>query len=101
MNVPPIFSDVNDAAKKGTYTIQSYKFIYRRKTVTEDEQGNLSPTTSISSQAFYDASPLPDIWVKTIREELKQGEELYFFDIIVKDNLGRIMYAHDLKIQIK
>lgn len=92
---------VNDVAKKGIYIIQSYQFLYRKRTVKEDEQGNVSPTTSISSQAFYDSKPLPEIWVRTIREDLKAGEELYFFDIIVKDNLGRIMYAPDLKIMTK
>ncbi len=92
---------VSDAANKGTYTVQSYQFLYKKRTVTEDEQGNISPTTSVVSQAFYSSKPLPAIWIKTIREDLKQGEELCFFDIIVKDNLGRIMYAHDLKIQIK
>ncbi len=92
---------VNDAAKKGIYTVQSYQFLYKKRTVKEDEQGNVSPTTSISSQAFYDSKPLPEIWVRTIREDLKPGEELYFFDIIVKDNLGRIMYAPNLKIMTK
>lgn len=89
---------VNDLDKKGTYTVQSYQFIYRKRTVSEDEQGKAYPTTSISSQSFTDAGPLPEIWSKTIREDLKPGEELYFFDIIIKDNLGRIMYAPDLKI---
>ncbi len=34
---------------------------------------------------------------KVIQEELSKGEEIIFFDIIVKDEKGRVMYAPNLK----
>ncbi len=88
-------------AKAGAYTIQSYQFLYRRRIVTEDEMGNPVPSSSIVSQQFYNGNPLPEIWVKTIREDLKKNEEIYFFDIMVKDAQGRLMQAPDVKIMIK
>lgn len=87
--------------KKMDYKVTSYQFMYKRKAVTEDEKtGKVSPTTSISADRFT-GSPLPELWIKTIRERVTSGEELFFFDIIVKDNLGRLMYAPNIRIQVK
>ena len=87
--------------KKNEYSISSYQFLYRRRVVTEDEKtGKVSPASSISSNRFK-TTPLPELWVNTIREELKPGEELYFFDVIAKDAQGRVMYASNLKIMVK
>jgi hypothetical protein len=86
--------------KKNEYSISSYQFLYKRKVVTEDEKtGKISNANSILSNLFK-TTPLPDLWVKTIRQQVKAGEELYFFDIIVKDSQGRVMYAPSLKILI-
>ena len=72
-----------------------------KKTVTEDEQtGKVSPATSMVADRFT-ATPLPGLWINKIREELKAGEELYFFDVIAKDAKGRVMYASSLKIMIQ
>ena len=78
------------------YKISSYQVLYKQIAVTEDESGKALPTTSVKSSRFS-ASPLPDIWVKVIKEELMKGEEIMFFDIIVKDEKGRVMYAPNLK----
>ncbi len=87
--------------KKNEYTVTSYQFLYRKKTVTEDEQtGKVSPATSIVADRFT-TTPLPGLWINKIREELKTGEELYFFDVIAKDTQGRVMYASSLKIMVQ
>lgn len=87
--------------KKSAYTVSSYQFLYRKKGVTENEEtGKVSPTSTIVSQRFK-TSPLPLTWVETIRQEVKPGEELYFFDVIAKDAQGRVMYAPDFKIMVR
>lgn len=87
--------------KKGVYTISSYQCLYKRKAVTEDEEsGKVSPITSIVVQRFT-ATPLSEIWRKTITEQLKPGEEISFFDIVVKDAQNRLMFAPALKMIIK
>ena len=86
--------------KKKEYSISSYQFLYRKKGVTEDEEGKVTPTTSISSDRFK-VSPLPDIWVNLIRGQVKAGEEFFFFDVIAKDAQGRVMYAPNLKLVIR
>lgn len=87
--------------KKAAYIITSYQCLYKRKAVTEDEEsGKVSPTTSIVVQQFR-TTPLSEIWRKTISEQLKPGEEITFFDIVVKDAQNRLMFAPSVKIIVK
>ncbi len=87
--------------KKNNYAISSYQLLYKRRAVTEDEEtGKVTPTTSMVANLFRE-TPLPELWKKNITEQLRSGEELFFFDIIAKDAQGRLMFAPDLKIKIK
>lgn len=87
--------------KGNEYKLTYYEFLYKRIAIKEDEAtGKISPTTTISADHFT-TSPLPSLWKKIIKEELKPGEELYFFDIIVKNAQGVSMYAPTLKILIQ
>ena len=87
--------------KKNVYTISSYRFMYRRRAVTEDEAtGKVTPIVSNVSDLFRE-TPLPARWKNIIVEQIRAGEELYFFDIIAKDAQGRLMFAPTLSIKIK
>ena len=88
-------------AKNVVYTLSSYQFLYKKIVTTEDENtGKTSKTSSIKSSLFK-TSPLPEMWLNAVRENLNRGEELFFFAIVVKDPQGRIMYAPDLKLILK
>ncbi len=87
--------------KKVSYTINSYQFLYRRKDVAQDEAtGAVTPTQTISANVFR-FTPLPEVWQNSIRDQLQSGEELHYFDVIVKDNQGRLFFAPELKIKIR
>jgi len=87
--------------KKNSYPISSYQFAYTRIGVTEDEEtGKTSPQTGMVADRFI-ATPLPAIWQSNIIEQLQKGEQLYFFDIIVKDKQGHLFFAPELKITIQ
>lgn len=97
INMPLTITD----DKKIVYSISSYQLMYKRRAVTEDEEtGKVSPTTSNVTELFRE-TPLPAFWKKNITEQLRAGEELYFFDIIAKDAQGRLMFAPELKIKTK
>lgn len=86
---------------KGVYTISSYIFIYKRLGVTEDEQtGKVSPTTNIVANTFT-STPLPQIWIDQVRDQVKAGDELHFVDVIAKDAKGQVMYAPNLKLIVR
>ncbi|MEO7265278.1 MAG: hypothetical protein ABIW38_10215 [Ferruginibacter sp.] len=88
-------------AKKYNYSISSYQFMYMKKGVTEDEQtGKVTPVTSAVSNIFK-TTPLSPIWIKSIQEQVKPGDELFFFDIIVKDAAGKLHYAPTLRLIVK
>ena len=86
--------------KKNVYTISSYQCMYKRKAVTENEEtGKITPITSMVADVFK-ATPLPEIWKKIITEQLRPGEEIFFFDVVVKDAQGRLMFAPNLKLTV-
>lgn len=87
--------------KKISYVISSYQFMYKKLGVTEDEQsGKVTPASSVVADLFR-STPLPRIWVKNISEQLKPGEEFYFFDVVARDMQGHLFFAPTLKIKIK
>lgn len=87
--------------KKNIYAISSYQLMYKRKAVTEDEvTGKVTPVTSNVAELFR-ATPITPLWKNILIEQMKPGDELYFFDIIAKDAQGRYMFAPELKIKIK
>jgi hypothetical protein len=84
-----------------TYTVTYYQVIYKRQAVTEDEKtGKISPIVYPVIQNFTQ-TPLPPLWIKILKDELLPKEELFFFDIIVRDMKGNVFYAPNLKIQTK
>ncbi len=87
--------------KRNIYTISSYRAMYKRRGVTEDEQtGKVSPVMSNVSELFR-TTPLSTLWIKILSEQMRPGEELYFYDIVAKDAQGRLMFAPELRIKIK
>jgi hypothetical protein len=88
-------------AQNHNYPISSYRFLYRKKSVVlNDETGKKEETYSITADRF-DSTPLPKVWINNIQGRLQPGEQLYFFDIVVKDKQGRDFYAPELKMTIK
>ena len=88
-------------AKKNIYTIDSYHFLYKRKGVIQDEKTGKKSTTFTIVSDFFKTTPLPKTWTDNIKDGFQKDEELYFFDIIVKDNKNRKFFAPDLKITLR
>jgi hypothetical protein len=83
------------------YVISSYQFAYKRIGITEDEATGKTALQSDIAADRFTVTPLPAVWQKNIVDGLHQGEELYFFDIIVADKQGRLFFAPELKITIQ
>ncbi len=97
IGIPIRITDIKNVA----YKITSYQFAYKAIIVTEDEAtGKVLPSTELKSDRFT-TSPLPQLWQDNIRRTLKEGEMLYFFDVLVKDDKGRNFYAPELKVYIR
>ena len=88
-------------AKNNQYTVDSYQFLYKEKSyILNDETGKRETVFTIASDRFA-STPLPKVWVDNIKNKLQPDEELYFFDIVVKDKEGRLFTAPQLKITIQ
>ena len=65
-----------------------------------DETGKREVSYTLVAERF-DSTPLPKVWIDNIKGRLQPDEQLYFFDIVVKDKQGRKFFAPELKITIK
>lgn len=88
-------------AKKNVYPVESYQFLYKRKSVVQDEETGKKESTFTTVADRFKATPLPQIWVDNIKGGFQKDEQLYFFDIVVRDNSGRKFSAPELKITIQ
>lgn len=86
---------------KNIYTIDSYGFLYKRKSVIQDEETGRKQTTFTTLADRFKSTPLPKVWVDNLKNGFQKDEELYFFDIVVKDKTNRKFFAPDLKIIIQ
>ena len=87
--------------KNNTYTISSFQFLYRKRSVVEDEETGKRQTVFTNTAGLFKATPLPKVWQDNISGGLQKDEQLYFFDIIVNDKQGRKFFAPDVKIIVK
>jgi hypothetical protein len=88
-------------SKNNIYPVISYDFAYKRMGYTEDEEtGKMSIESDTIADHFTDV-PLIPLWISTIKDTLKSGEQFHFLDIIVKDTKGHIFYAPDLRINMQ
>ena len=87
--------------KNIAYDISSYQFMYKKKSVVENEQSNKKEIVFTTVADRFKTTPLPKIWKDNIGGGIQKGEELFFFDIIVKDKLNRPFYAPNVKIIVK
>ena len=86
--------------KSNVYTILSYQFLYKKKSIVENEQTGKREAVFTTVADLFKTTPLPEIWRTNLSGTLQKGEELYYFDIIVKDKLNRKFFAPALKIKI-
>lgn len=97
ISMPLIVTDAN----KKTYKIVAYQFYYKRLAVTEDEKtGKISLTKSIVSD-WFNTTPLPQLWLRMISQQIKPLEEIRFFDIVAQDENGKNFLSSDLIFTIR
>lgn len=83
------------------YPISSYQFLYKKRSVIEDEQSGKRQTVFTNTADIFKATPLPKVWKENISGGLQKGEELVFFDIVVNDKQNRKFFAPNVKIIVK
>jgi hypothetical protein len=89
-------------AKNVAYTISSYQFMYKKKSVVENEETGRKEIAFTTVSDLFKTTPLPQIWVTNIADNgMQKDEEIYFFDIIVTDKLNRKFFAPNIKIKVQ
>lgn len=83
------------------YTVDSYGFLYRSKSMVDNDQtGKKEVLFTITGDKFI-KTPLSKVWIDNIKDNLQPDEQFIFFDVLAKDEQGRIFSAPDLKITIQ
>ena len=88
-------------AKNEEKIISTYNIVYRKIVTSEDEETGKTYSTTSVKNALLRVTPLPNTWVNALTENPKPREEIIFYDIIVKDKQGNLMFAPTLKLYIK
>ncbi|MEO6219292.1 MAG: hypothetical protein ABIO81_02610 [Ginsengibacter sp.] len=88
-------------AKNLPYSIDSYQFLYKRRSVVENEESGRKQIAFTTIADRFKTTPLPKIWIDNTQNGFQKDEELYFFDIVVIDKAGRKFFAPDIKITIQ
>ncbi len=87
--------------KNNVYTISSYQFLYKKKSVIENEETGRKEIVFTTTADIFKSTPLPKVWRDNISGGLQKDEQLYFFDVIVNDKQNRKFFAPNLKIIVK
>lgn len=87
--------------KNNVFKIDTYQFLYRKKSFIQNEETGKVQTTFTIEAARFDSTPLPKIWIDNLKDGFQKDEQLHFFDIVVKDKEGRRFFAPELKITIQ
>lgn len=86
---------------KNIYPVVNYRFVYNQKGFIQDPETGDAKVVFNLLGSWFDKSPLPPLWIKNIQPTLKKDEYFYFLDIMVKDKLGRVFPAPNIKITVK
>ena len=97
INLPLKITDDKNVA----YSISSYQFMYKKKSVIENEETGKKEIAFSTIADLFKVTPLPKVWKDNIGGGIQKGEELFFFDIVVTDKLNRKFFAPNLKIRIQ
>ena len=83
------------------FNILSYNLMYKRKGLIQNDATGRDEVAFTSIGDRFTKTPLSATWIKLIKNTLKKDEQLYFYDIIIKDRMGRKTFAPDLRLEIK
>lgn len=88
--------------KKIRYNISHFIVVYRSKDKYEDEKtGELKTRINPISTTIRNEAYLPEVWQKSLYEQIKKEDELLITDIIVRDKKGNFFTAPEIRIRIQ
>jgi hypothetical protein len=88
--------------KKEKLKISRAIFIYRSKDYAEDEKtGEVKIRYNSTAYNFRNTDQLTAQWKRTLRENIKPGDQIVIADIIVRDSKDQIFNAGDIRIIVE
>ena len=86
---------------KGVYEVIGFRISYVFKGSAKDEQsGEIKSVNDLRVSDFNNTSTLPAQWFESIRDNVKEGDQIIFSKIIFKNSSGKRMLAPEIRITV-
>ena len=85
-----------------SYPVVSFRINYMFKSSYRDEQTQeLKFINDLRVGDFYETANLSAVWIESIKDNVKAGDQILFNMIIFKNKAGKMQLAPELKIMVK
>jgi hypothetical protein len=86
---------------KGVYEVIGFRISYLFKGSTKDEQsGEIKSVKDLRVSDFNNTNTLPAQWFESIRDNVKEGDQIIFSKIIFKNSSSKRFLAPDIRITV-
>jgi hypothetical protein len=86
---------------KGVHQVIGFRISYVFKGSTKDEQsGEIKSVNDLRVGDFNDTNTLSAPWFESIRDNVKEGDQIIFSKIIFKNSSGKRMLAPEIRITV-
>ena len=94
---PVIVRDNN----KAVYEVIGFRISYLFKGSAKDEQsGEIKSINDLRVSDFKNTNTLPAPWFESIRDNVKEGDQIIFSKIIFKNSSGKLSLAPEIRITV-
>jgi hypothetical protein len=86
---------------KGVHEVIGFRISYAFKGSTKDEQsGEIKSMNDLRVSDFKNTNALSAPWFESIRDNVKEGDQIIFSKIIFKNSSGKRMLAPEIRIAV-
>lgn len=86
---------------KGVYEVIGFRISYVFKGSAKDEQsGEIKSVNDLRVSDFNNTNTLPAQWFESIRDNVKEGDQIIFSKIIFKNSSGKRFLAPEIRITV-
>jgi hypothetical protein len=86
---------------KGVYEVIGFRISYVFKGSAKDEQsGEIKSVNDLRVSDFNNTNTLPAQWFESIRDNVKEGDQIIFSKIIFKNSFGKRFLAPEIRITV-
>lgn len=84
------------------YQVSSFRINYRFKsTYRDDESGSVKTMNDLRVSDFSGTAQLPEYWAASIKDNIRNGDQIIFNKILFRNKSGKLQMAPELRITVQ